>query len=62
MIRMMTLNINGIRAGARKGFFQWLEKQDIDIVCLQEIKAQEEQLTADILNLGEFFEDDVYYT
>ena len=39
-----SLNINGIRAGARKGFFDWLSECDPDVVCLQEIKAQEHQL------------------
>ncbi len=43
-MRIITLNINGIRSGARKGFFAWLSKQDADIVCLQETKAQIEQL------------------
>ncbi len=44
-MRIITLNCNGIRAAARKGFFDWLPEQDADIVCLQEIKAQEDQLT-----------------
>jgi len=43
-MRIISLNVNGIRAGARKGFFQWLAAQDADVVCLQEIKAQEDQL------------------
>ncbi len=38
------LNANGIRAAARKGMFQWLERQNADFVCLQETKAQEHQL------------------
>jgi exodeoxyribonuclease-3 len=44
-MRVISLNINGIRAGARKGFFTWLAAQQPDVVCLQEIKAMEEQLT-----------------
>jgi len=44
-MRVISLNINGIRAGARKGFFDWLATQDADIVCLQETKAQEHQLS-----------------
>jgi exodeoxyribonuclease-3 len=40
MLRVITLNLNGIRSAARKGFFDWLESQNADIVCLQEIKAQ----------------------
>lgn len=44
-MRVISLNINGIRAGARKGFFDWLATQDADILCLQETKAQEHQLS-----------------
>ncbi len=44
MFRVITLNANGIRAAARKGFFDWLKKQDPDVVCIQETKAQEHQL------------------
>ena len=43
-MRIITINVNGIRAAERKGFFQWLSNQDADVVCLQEIKAQEDQL------------------
>lgn len=39
-MRIITLNVNGIRSAAGKGFFAWLTKQDADIVCLQELKAQ----------------------
>ena len=44
MFRVTTLNANGIRAAARKGFFDWMEKQKPDVVCIQETKAQEFQL------------------
>ena len=43
-MRIISINVNGIRAAQRKGFFEWLAQQDADVVCLQEIKAQEEQL------------------
>lgn len=43
-MRVITVNTNGIRAAARKGFFQWLETQQADVVCIQETKAQEHQL------------------
>lgn len=45
MARIITCNTNGIRAAARKGFFDWLKKQDADVVCIQETKAQVEQLS-----------------
>ena len=43
-MRIVTLNANGIRSAARKGFFEWLEAQDADVVCVQETKAQVDQL------------------
>lgn len=43
-MRIITLNANGIRAAHRKGFFDWLDKQNADIVCIQETKAQRAQL------------------
>jgi exodeoxyribonuclease-3 len=44
-MRIVTLNANGIRAAARKGVFDWLPRQSADVICLQEIRAQVEQLT-----------------
>ncbi len=44
-MKIITLNLNGIRSAAKKGFFSWLEDQQADVVCLQEIKAQEADLT-----------------
>lgn len=41
MFRLITLNANGIRSAATKGFFEWLDTQDADLVCLQEVKAHE---------------------
>jgi len=47
-MRIASLNINGIRAGARKGFFTWLNNSKVDVICLQEIKAHEDQLDPEI--------------
>lgn len=44
-MRVISANVNGIRAAARKGFFEWLAKSKADIICLQEVRAQVEQLT-----------------
>lgn len=44
MLRIITANLNGIRSAAKKGFFEWLDQQNADIVCLQELKAQEADL------------------
>ncbi len=47
-MRVITANTNGIRAAGRKGFFDWLALQQADVVCIQETKAQEHQLEADL--------------
>jgi len=46
-MRVITVNVNGIRSAAKKGFFDWLAKQDADVVCLQETKSQEHQLESE---------------
>ena len=47
MMRIISLNANGIRAAERKGFFPWLQSQNADVICIQETKAQVEQLKAE---------------
>lgn len=49
-MRIITANVNGIRAAAKKGFFDWLDSQQADVVCLQETKAQQHQLTDPIFH------------
>lgn len=39
-MKIITLNVNGIRSAAKKGVFAWLVRENPDIVCLQEIRAQ----------------------
>lgn len=43
-MRIITANLNGIRSAARKGFFEWLQQQDADVICVQELKAQQVNL------------------
>lgn len=45
MLRIISLNLNGIRSAAAKGLHDWLPEQDADIVCLQELKAQHDDLS-----------------
>jgi exodeoxyribonuclease-3 len=54
MFRIITANLNGIRAAARKGFFGWMDRQQPDIVCVQETKAQEHQLPPEALDIPGF--------
>jgi len=44
-MRIISFNANGIRSAASKGFFDWLDGQRADVVCLQETKSQEDQLS-----------------
>ena len=39
-MKIITLNLNGIRSAARKGFFRWMTRARADVVCVQELKAQ----------------------
>ena len=45
MKRILSYNVNGIRAAIKKGFFEWISIEDPDIVCLQETKAQPGQMS-----------------
>jgi exodeoxyribonuclease-3 len=39
-MRIISVNLNGIRSAASKGLYPWLAQQNADIVCMQELKAQ----------------------
>jgi exodeoxyribonuclease-3 len=43
-VRVITVNVCGIRSAAAKGLFRWLRRQRADFICLQETRCQEEQL------------------
>ncbi|MEO8401948.1 MAG: exodeoxyribonuclease III [Gammaproteobacteria bacterium] len=47
-MRIITINLNGIRSAAKKGFFTWLKSQNADVICMQEVKAQQADITDEI--------------
>lgn len=47
--RIITANLNGIRAAHKKGFFEWLPTQNADFICVQELKAQLPDMSDDML-------------
>ncbi len=49
-MRILSWNVNGIRAAYKKGFLDWLKKENPDILCIQETKAHPDQLTDDLRN------------
>ncbi len=54
-MKLISWNVNGVRAAVKKGFLDWLESESPDILCIQESKAHKEQLSSEIL------EDHGYY-
>ncbi len=48
-MRIISVNLNGIRSAANKGFYPWMQQQQADIVCMQELKAQEGDMSAEML-------------
>jgi len=49
MLRIITLNLNGIRSAWNKGLAGWLERQDADVICFQELKAQKADLSDEMI-------------
>ncbi len=43
-MKIITYNVNGIRAAMKKGFTEWMKEVDADVICLQETKAQDDQI------------------
>lgn len=54
-MKIISWNVNGIRAAEKKGFLDWLERESPDIVCVQETKAQKEQLSESLLKPKGYF-------
>jgi exodeoxyribonuclease III len=49
MKKIITANLNGIRSASRKGFFEWMQQQAADFICVQELKAQAADMTPEFL-------------
>jgi len=54
-MRIVSLNVNGIRAAERKGFFSWLPHQSADVFCLQEVRAQPEQIRHAVYKPADYY-------
>ena len=50
MKKIISWNVNGVRAAVKKGMLQWLEKTQPDVLCIQETKVQVDQLDPDLAN------------
>lgn len=51
-LKLLSWNVNGIRAVQKKGFVEWLLKENPDMLCVQETKAHPEQLSEELLNIN----------
>lgn len=49
MMKIISANLNGIRSAAKKGFFEWMAAQSADFVCVQELKAQLDDMQPEFL-------------
>jgi exodeoxyribonuclease III len=48
VLTLSTVNVNGLRAAAKKGFVEWLAETGADVICMQETRAEPDQLTAEV--------------
>ena len=51
-VRILSWNVNGIRAAYKKGILSWFSKEQPDLLCIQETKAMKEQLADDLINVN----------
>ncbi len=49
IMRIISINLNGIRSASSKGFYEWLAQQEADVICVQELKAQAGDMTGQML-------------
>jgi exodeoxyribonuclease-3 len=54
VLKIITLNLNGIRSASRRDFFKWMARQRADVVCVQELKAQAADLSEEMRGPGRF--------
>ena len=50
MLKIISANVNGIRSAYKKGFYEYIAASGADIVCVQELKAQEADLSDEMKN------------
>ena len=55
MFRIVTFNANGVRSALTKGFFKWFQNQNADVLCIQELKAQERDIPAEVAELPGYY-------
>lgn len=51
-MRIITANLNGVRSAASKGFFEWAAGQNADVICVQELKAQQVDMRPEFMEIA----------
>ena len=51
-MKIISYNVNGIRAAIKKGMLDWLQSANPDVICIQETKAQQDQVDAEVIKSG----------
>ncbi|MEN8856658.1 MAG: exodeoxyribonuclease III [Flavobacteriaceae bacterium] len=51
-MKIISYNVNGIRAAIKKGILDWLQQANPDVICIQETKAQQDQVDASLIELA----------
>lgn len=54
-MKLISWNVNGIRAWHKKGMLDWVKRQDPDFFCVQETKAEQEQLPEELIDFNDYF-------
>jgi len=54
-MKIISFNVNGIRAAVRKGFAEWFQKSKADVVCLQEVRAEVEEMPLSLANPSGYY-------
>ena len=57
MLKIISINVNGIRSANNKGLFDWLKTENADIVCIQELKANVEDIPNELINWNGYFSE-----
>jgi exodeoxyribonuclease-3 len=57
MLKIISINVNGIRSANNKGLFDWLVKENADIICIQELKANIEDIPSNLINWNGYFSE-----
>ena len=57
MLKIISINVNGIRSANNKGLFDWLKQENADIICIQELKANQIDIPPELINFNGYYSE-----